>query len=199
MLAWLGMLGWLACVVYSTIPAFWLLIHSRIGHWRSRTYLPYRALVPLWIGMWIVVGLISSPWHKLAFYHSGWAWFPAALLFAVGLWLYRAAGANFSKHQLYGLSELKMQNAEQRLAIIGIRSRVRHPVYLGHLCEMLAWAVGSGLAVCFALAVFGIVTGAFMIRAEDAELEQRFGEEYRVYRNSVPAILPRLGPANSRL
>src|SRR5215471_7561153 len=106
MLAWLGTLGWLACIVYSTIPAFWLLIHSRVAHWRSRTYLPYRVLVPFWIGMWIVVGLISYPWHKLTFYRSGGAWTPAVLLFAMGLWLYRAAGANFSKQQLYGLSEL---------------------------------------------------------------------------------------------
>jgi protein-S-isoprenylcysteine O-methyltransferase Ste14 len=29
---------------------------------------------------------------------------------------------------------------------------------------------------------------------EDAELEKRFGDEYRAYRSSVPAVLPRLFP-----
>jgi protein-S-isoprenylcysteine O-methyltransferase Ste14 len=74
----------------------------------------------------------------------------------------------------------------------GIRARVRHPVYLAHLCEMLAWSVGTGLAVCYALTLFAMITGAVMIRAEDAELERRFGQEYREYRARVPAVLPRL-------
>jgi protein-S-isoprenylcysteine O-methyltransferase Ste14 len=68
---------------------------------------------------------------------------------------------------------------------------VRHPVYLAHLCEMLAWSVGTGLAVCWMLTAFAIVTGALMIRLEDNELENRFGEEYRQYRVKVPALLPK--------
>jgi protein-S-isoprenylcysteine O-methyltransferase Ste14 len=36
------------------------------------------------------------------------------------------------------------------------------------------------------------VTGAIMIRLEDKELDQRFGEAYREYRRKVPAALPRI-------
>src|SRR5438034_863499 len=100
MLLVLRTLGWIACVVYSTIPLFWLMIHPR--------------------------------------------------------------------------------------------ARVRHPVYLGHLCEMLAWSVGTGLVVCWLLTGFAMVTGAVMIQMEDAELEKRFGEAYAAYRERVPAVLPRL-------
>jgi protein-S-isoprenylcysteine O-methyltransferase Ste14 len=89
--------------------------------------------------------------------------------------------------------ELQVEHREQRLVTTGIRARVRHPVYLGHLCEMLAWSVGTGLIVCWLLTGFAMITGAVMIRMEDAELEKRFGEEYLIYRNEVPAILPRLG------
>ncbi len=81
---------------------------------------------------------------------------------------------------------------EQRLVTSGIRAHIRHPVYLGHLCEMLAWSVGTGLAVCYGLTAFALVTGAIMIRLEDRELEQRFGEAYREYRRQVPAVLPRV-------
>jgi protein-S-isoprenylcysteine O-methyltransferase Ste14 len=35
-----------------------------------------------------------------------------------------------------------------------------------------------------------MVTGAVMIRLEDKELEQRFGDEYREYRRKVPALVP---------
>ena len=55
---------------------------------------------------------------------------------------------------------------------------------------MLAWSLGSGLAVCYGLTAFAVVTGAVMIRWEDKELEQRFGEAYREYRRQVPAVLP---------
>jgi protein-S-isoprenylcysteine O-methyltransferase Ste14 len=30
-----------------------------------------------------------------------------------------------------------------------------------------------------------------MIRMEDQELERRFGQQYRAYRDTVPAVLPR--------
>ena len=66
-------------------------------------------------------------------------------------------------------------------------------MYLGHLCEMLGWSAGTGLAVCWLLTGFAVITGALMIRMEDAELEKRFGEEYAAYRKRVPAVLPRLG------
>jgi protein-S-isoprenylcysteine O-methyltransferase Ste14 len=57
---------------------------------------------------------------------------------------------------------------------------------------MLAWSVGTGLAVCWGLTAFAVVTGAVMIRMEDAELEKRFGKEYAAYRSQVPAVLPTL-------
>jgi len=93
---------------------------------------------------------------------------------------------------LYGVPEIVAGNREQRLVTTGIRARVRHPVYLGHLCEMLAWSVGTGLVVCWLLTGFAMVTGAVMIQMEDAELEKRFGEAYAAYRERVPAVLPRL-------
>ena len=143
--------------------------------------------------------MATYPWRHFALYGRAWSWLPAVALFALGVWLYREAGVNFSRQQLYGLSELKIQNAEQRLVTTGVRAHIRHPVYLGHWCELLAWSIGTGLAVCFVLTVFAMVTGAVMIRMEDRELERRFGDTYRAYRQSVPALLPRLGRAGVRL
>jgi protein-S-isoprenylcysteine O-methyltransferase Ste14 len=55
---------------------------------------------------------------------------------------------------------------------------------------MLAWSVGTGLVVCWLLTAFAMITGAVMIRMEDAELRSRFGEEFERYRVSVPAVIP---------
>lgn len=188
--------GWLVCVVYSTIPLFWLMIHPRAQRWRERARSPYRVLVPAWITMWVGVAALTGPWRQVAIYSMAWSWIPAGLLFSVGLWIYARAGMHFSWAQLGGLPEIRqpdeqLDHEKQRLVTTGIRARVRHPVYLGHLCEMLAWSVGTGLVVCWLLTGFAMITGAAMIRMEDAELEERFGNAYQRYRSSVPAILPR--------
>lgn len=192
----LQLIGRLACVVYSTIPAFWLMIHPFAERWRSRhlSYRrsPYRVLLPAWMAMWFVVVLTTWPWRNILLYQSDWAWAAASLLFVFGLYIYSHAAKSFSAKQLGGLPEVHDAIREQRLVTDGIRSRVRHPVYLAHLCEMLAWSAGTGLAVCWGLTAFAMVTGAVMIRMEDAELEKRFGEAYRAYRRSVPAVVPRV-------
>jgi protein-S-isoprenylcysteine O-methyltransferase Ste14 len=189
---WLQLIGWLACAVYSTIPAFWLMIHPFAERWRSQRRSPYRVLVPLWIAMWIVTALITRPWLRITIYQTPWSWAPAIPLFSSGVFLYSQSGKRFTAKQLGGLPELDVADHDQRLVTEGIRSHVRHPVYLAHLCEMLAWSIGTGLAVCWGLTAFAIVTGILMIQMEDAELEERFGDSYRAYRRSVPAVLPRL-------
>ena len=192
MLHWIQTVGWLACVVYSTIPVFWLVIHMRVEYWRSRERLPYSIIVPGWMAMWAAVALVTARWRQVVLYRAWWMWAPAIAVFVVGLWLYGKSGGNFGKQQLYGLSELKAEGAGQRLVTTGIRAHLRHPVYLAHLCEMLAWSVGTGLAVCYGLTALTVVSGAVMIGAEDRELERRFGEEYRVYKLRVPAVIPRI-------
>jgi len=185
-------IGWLACVVYSTIPAFWLMIHPFAERWRARRRSPYRVLIPLWVAMWVIVALITERWRFTVFYRTPRSWVPAVFLFAVGFYLYSRSRQNFSPKQLGGVPEILADDRQQKLVTEGIRARVRHPVYLAHLCEMLAWSLGSGLAVCWGLTVFALVTGAVMIRMEDTELEERFGEDFRVYRKSVPAVLLRV-------
>jgi methanethiol S-methyltransferase len=142
--------------------------------------------------MWLLMAAITVPWRSVIFYANRYTWIPAVALFCAGLLLYRFAHAEFSLSQLGGLPELLPGNNQQRLVTTGIRARVRHPVYLGHLCEMLAWSLGTGLAVCWALTAFAIATGMVMIATEDQELEKRFGQTYGEYKASVPAIVPRL-------
>jgi len=189
---WLRNIGWIACVVYSTIPSFWLMIHPYADYWRSRGRSPYRILLPVWFAMWIVVGLLTSPWRRETLHTSPLFWTPAVLLFATGLWLYIKSSKGFSAKQLGGLPELHRNHPQQGLVKSGIRSHVRHPVYLAHLLEMVAWSMATGLAVCYVLTAFAAATGTIMIRMEDAELEHRFGPDYIEYKQEVPALIPRL-------
>jgi len=188
----LNLLGWIACVVYSTIPSFWFLVHPFAEHWRSRKRSPYLILLPAWIAMWIVIAAITARWRHVVLYTTLLPWIPAAILFAVGFWMYSQSSKHFSAQQLGGLPEVVNGHRQQRLVTSGIRAQVRHPVYLAHLCEMLAWSLGTGLVVCYGLTAFALITGAVMIQMEDVELEQRFGAEYATYKQHVPAVWPRL-------
>jgi protein-S-isoprenylcysteine O-methyltransferase Ste14 len=140
--------------------------------------------------MWALVTAITAPWRDPLLYENKWTWIPAGTLFGAGLLLYKLSHNRFTLAQLGGLPEIRPGHSAQRLVTTGIRAQVRHPVYLAHLCEMIAWSLGTGLAVCWALTVFAVATGTVMIALEDQELENRFGEQYRQYRSAVPAVLP---------
>ena len=107
MLTLLRTLGWIACVVYSTIPAFWLLIHPKAEFWRSRRRSPFRILLPLWIGMWALMAAITAPWRGVSLYENRWTWIPAGALFCAGLALYKLSHSQFSLTQLGGLPEIR--------------------------------------------------------------------------------------------
>jgi protein-S-isoprenylcysteine O-methyltransferase Ste14 len=182
-------IAWLSAIIYATVPAYWLLVHPIIKFWRERR-VRLSTVGPLWAALWVIVALITWPWRLVALYRTPWSWIPGGLLILTGLWIYSRARHDFSTDQIFGRSELEPERHEQRLNTSGIRARVRHPYYLGHLCELLGWTLGTGLVVLYALAAFAIVTGALMIAAEERELEARFGEPYRNYKQRVPAIFP---------
>jgi protein-S-isoprenylcysteine O-methyltransferase Ste14 len=184
-------IAWVLCCIYATIPGFWLLIHPFAERWRTHRGPKYKLLFPLWIAMWVVMGIVTSPGRDVLLYRTPLAWIAAGGLFALGIFLYVSASRGFSANQLGGRPELEAASPQQFVRG-GIRERVRHPIYLAHLCEMLAWSVGTGMVVLFALTGFAVLTGAIMIRQEEAELARRFGIEWERYRERVPAILPRV-------
>lgn len=75
-----------------------------------------------------------------------------------------------------------------------VYSVIRHPIYTG----WLLWMAGGAM---FRLSMYGLLDlGLFVIaliiwlrRVEEPELIERFGDEYRAYRNDVPAFIPRPG------
>jgi protein-S-isoprenylcysteine O-methyltransferase Ste14 len=187
----LDLLAILVCSVYGTIPLFWLVLHPFIERWRKRGRRAYALILPVW-GFFIAIAfLVLWPFRFVHFYTNWFAWGPAAMLFLLGFTIYSAAFKSFDRVQVSGLAELEPGRHRQELVTTGIRSRVRHPIYLGHLCEILGWCLGTGLIALCALAAFAVVTGWVMIEIEDRELEARFGESYRRYRGEVPAVIPR--------
>lgn len=183
--------AWVVAIVYSTIPCFWLVIHPRARKLGSAER-PLAMAGAIWFGMWVAMGAVTWPFRDLLLYQWQWSWVAASPLFLAGFTVYALAKQRFTADQLLGRTELHPDKHEQRLVTAGVRQYVRHPIYVGHFLELLAWCLGSGMTVIFAMTAFAAITGLLMVRAEDRELEQRFGLEYRAYRLRVPAFLPRV-------
>lgn len=177
--------------VYATIPLFWLTVHPLIKRWRAAGRRAYAALVPLWFVYALVAFSLGWRFRHVHLYISWMPWVPAILFLLMGAVLYQAGRQRFPRAKLIGLAELEPENQPQELITSGIRARVRHPFYLGHFCELFGWMLGTGSLALAGMVAFSLVTGAIMIRREDAELEERFGEDFRQYRARVPAFLPK--------
>src|SRR5215813_9357097 len=187
----LDIVGLAVCSVYCTIPLFWLVFHPFVERWRRLGRRAFVVIILLW-GIFIIAAFaLCWPIRHLHLYESYVPWILGVAFLLAGLSIYRSASQGFDRAQVSGVAELEPHSHEQKLVMTGIRAQVRHPIYLGHLCEVFGWTVGTGSIALCALLVFSVITGAIMIRKEDAELEARFGEVFRQYRDTVPALLPK--------
>ena len=182
-------LAWLLGIVYATIPAYWLTVHPFAKFWQNKRgkVLPFLGLI--WLALWIVAGWVTAPYrhHRL---WPLWSWIGWAALVGLGISVYHRIGRSFGPDKLLGQAEVRPEEHEQKLVTTGMHGRVRHPIYLAHWLMLTAWTVGAGTVALIALWCFAVVTGVLMIHFEDRELEARFGDEYRAYKQRVPAVIP---------
>jgi protein-S-isoprenylcysteine O-methyltransferase Ste14 len=182
-------IAWIICGIYATIPAYWIMVHRFAERWRAARY-KFVVLGPLWVGMWWIALRASAPWRYALLYHNSGAWLAAPLLWAVSIFMYVNAGRELSFLRVIGLHELEPERHEKLLVTFGVHRMLRHPMYLGHVCTMLGFALGAGSVACYGLLAFALVTGYLMIVFEERELHARFGYAWEQYCARTPAIFP---------
>lgn len=181
--------SWIAGTIYSSIPLFWFAIHPVAPRWRQMQRSPYRILLPLWMVMIAALLAITAPWRTIQLYSTPWAWLVATLFFSMGVRTYVRIRSEFGITNFIGEAELRPQETQPALVTTGLHARMRHPIYVAHLCTFTGWALGSGLVVNFMLlAISTLITFPLMIRMEEEELIKRFGESYRQYQKTVPLV-----------
>jgi protein-S-isoprenylcysteine O-methyltransferase Ste14 len=111
-----------------------------------------------------------------------------ALLVVGATWLFAASSSALGRNW----SIVARMRSDHELIRSGPYARVRHPIYLGLLLFLLALAVAFGHWPQLIIAVPLYLAGTrIRTDVEDRLLEQTFGESFREYRNSTPALLPR--------
>ena len=114
-----------------------------------------------------------------------------AVLLLMGGCLYLFAASSSALGRNWSL-EARMRTDHQ-LIRTGPYARVRHPIYLGMLLFLLGLAVALGhwLQLILAAPLF-LVGTVIRTRLEDRLLDAQFGQEFRDYAQSTPALIPRL-------
>ena len=147
-------------------------IGNVLYRWRSFTALPLVAVV-------LALGL-SEPW-------SGETFWPLAI--ALGL-----CGSALRTFAAASAPCIDSQGATIRartLVVTGAYSLLRHPRYVGNLFLVTGLLAAFARPWAFALVLpLVLLALAAIVRAEDAYLAERFSDEFRAYRDAVPALLP---------
>jgi protein-S-isoprenylcysteine O-methyltransferase Ste14 len=86
----------------------------------------------------------------------------------------------------------KIFKAKGELVTTGIYGYVRHPQYLGIMLLTLGMNIQWLTILSLLLWPFLVILYYRLAKEEAKEMEERFGEEYRKYKQKVPMFIPRL-------
>jgi len=112
------------------------------------------------------------------------------ILIMVGLYIICITVALFTD---YGKGTPAPYSPPKILVAIGIYSYVRNPMMIGVWFVLIGEAslfMSIGILIWFS--IFFIASILFVTLWEEEDLENRFGESYREYKNNVPRWIPRI-------
>jgi len=171
--------------------SMWFLIHPLAKFWRRRgPVLTYTAVVALAVVIGSLVFRFREPLMRVEF---GFNW----ILTAGAILCYLAGGLlewQYRKHltvaTLLGLPEVS-ETRPNELLTVGIYSRIRHPRYVGLMCELSGTALFVNYLSTYLLVLATIPVVLLTVRLEEQELRERFGDQYEQYERRVPRFLPK--------
>lgn len=173
---------------------FWLVVHPNVRFWRRLGPVPsYTLLVVLMVGVAAAVYLVRDPILSVDFGTNYVLVALAAPIYGAAVWLSLRVRRHLTFRMFVGVPELSPRRDAGDLLTEGVYARVRHPRYVAVLLGLASAALFSnylGLYLLLPVAAAGLYV---VVRMEEQELAERFGNEYRTYRERVPMFVPRRG------
>jgi protein-S-isoprenylcysteine O-methyltransferase Ste14 len=87
----------------------------------------------------------------------------------------------------------QIYEAKTKLVTTGLYARIRHPQYVGFLLITLGLNIQWLTIITFLLWPALAYLYFRLARTEDIEVEAKFGDEFRRYKQTVPGFIPRVG------
>lgn len=118
-----------------------------------------------------------------------------AALFAVScipliLWVFRSIGEN--------ISETVLIKPNHKLVKLGPYRWIRHPLYSSALLMLFTLGLMLEDWILLVITIAGVIIfRAIVIPAEELRLIDRFGDDYRAYKKTTGALLPRIRESKS--
>jgi protein-S-isoprenylcysteine O-methyltransferase Ste14 len=183
-----------ACLVgFPPAIIYWFILHPFVGFWRSvgRTA-TYIVLAIVFVAVGVSVYLVRDPLLAVDYGTNRLLWVPAAVCYAVTVWIQRQIRRQLTFRVLAGAPELEKSGTGGTLLADGLYARMRHPRYTGVILGLSAFALFTNYLAIYLLVPLSALGLALIVQLEERELAQRFGEEYERYRARVPMFIPRL-------
>ncbi len=184
-------LGLVILYIMPVVITFWLVIHSLSSTWRKTK--PHYAYGVAGLCILAVVGFVYAFQTTLLGDDLGFN----MLLFIVGLLIYLASWVLWrpvKKHLDFktfaGVPEVK--NEQISLITKGPFAMVRHPRYLMVGIGVIGWCMMSNYLGAYVIGFASLLGLVAIVRLEERDLIERFGEQYRAYQKEVPQLIPTL-------
>ncbi len=112
-----------------------------------------------------------------------------------GIFIIKRAFRNYSFREFMGFKK----ETVAELKTTGLQARMRHPLYTGTILLVVGYALFNPLIVNFISLLALSIYLPFGIRYEEKKLIRIFGDQYIEYKNSVPALFPKIFTKKRRL
>lgn len=116
---------------------------------------------------------------------------------ALRLIMILSAGLLLLGFTLIALGWKEVYRGAGRLVSDGLYSTIRHPQYLGLILVIVACLIQWPTLLTIILAPFMIARYLLLAQEEDRDLEARFGEEFKRYKQRVRGMLPSMRDLSS--
>ena len=148
------------------------------------------------LGWFVAVGtlMLLGGWGEFLWRRPDWN--PVTFVLGWACWF---ASFGIRRSAIAALGQFWSLHVEIRESHIFVRSGpfrwMRHPTYFSMILELLAAAFILQAPVTLAVAMLLFVPALLeRLRLEESALVDKFGDAYRAYQHSTPAVIPWKGP-----
>jgi protein-S-isoprenylcysteine O-methyltransferase Ste14 len=188
-----GFRYYLGIVTAIAVPlgiSYWLVLHAFARLWRRwgapRTYL---LLLPVLFAAGVLLFRMRGRLLGTDLGTNGALIVIALVLCCPMIWLELQYWRKLKLATLLGIPEVS-KHTSGTLMHDGIYGVVRHPRYLSAGIGLLVNALIANYSGLYLLLAAALAPGYLMLRLEERELVERFGDAYREYQAHVPQLIP---------